>query len=159
MQYKYFILLIFISSCLSQSDRKILETAKDDKGRIVKQVTEGDDLGEGFYRRTVFYDSLGREIKKLEIQDNNKNVQTFEYSDSSTYEENYYDLGETSNYTDTNFSVNHKNLVYTSHVRLNAKGSFIYEFKKWFEPDSIWCKEFFYDSTGSLILGKKVRCK
>ena len=160
MPKTFFILFIFmINSCSFGSDRKVLEVVKDDNGRVIKEVSEGFDSGEGSYWRTVFYDTLGREIKILQIQELSKTVNTFLYSDSSTYEELYYDLGETKDYSDTNFKINDKDLLFSSHIRVNPKSDILYEFKKWFGPDSTTCQEFFYDSTGKLIGDRDVKCK
>ena len=160
MSKTFFILLIFImNSCSFGSDRKVLDVVKDDNGRIIKEVSEGFDSGEGSYWRSVFYDTLGRELKIMEIKDLSKRVITFFYSDTSTYEEFYYDLGETNDYLDTNFKITDKNLYFISHIRTNSKGNILYQFKKWFGTDSTTCQEFFYDSTGKFIEDRDVKCK
>jgi hypothetical protein len=156
----FFILLIFIiNSCSFGSNRKVLEVVKDENGRVIKKVSEGFESGEGTYWRTVFYDTLGREIKIMQIKDLSKTVTIYLYSDSSTYEEQYYDLGETKDYSDTNFKITDKELYFTSHIRINSKGNILYQFKKWFETDSTTCKEFLYDSTGNLIDDRDIECK
>jgi hypothetical protein len=152
------LITLFYVSCSTNSDRKILETVKDSKGRILKQVTESFDLGEGSYRRTTFYDTLGREIKILQIKDENKTLSTFAYSDSSTYEEVYYDLGETKNYLDSNFAITDNDKTFSRHVRL-YKGAIIYEFTKWFYDDSTSCQEVTYDSLGKQLSSNEINCR
>ena len=146
-----------MTSC-SSSDRKILETIKDSKGRILKQITEGFDLGEGSYRRTIFYDTIGREIKILQIKDESKSVNVFNYSDSSTYEELYYDLGDTKDYLDSNFTVSEKDMTYARHVRL-VNGSIVYKFTKWFDSAGSSCQEIYYDSSGKQLSINETNCR
>jgi hypothetical protein len=152
------LITLFYVSCSTNSDRKILETVNDSKGRIQKQVTEGFNLGEGSYRRTTFYDTLGREINILEIKDQNKTLNTFKYSDSSTYDEVYYDLGETKNYLDSNFAVTEKDITFIRHVRL-YKGAITYQFTKWFYDDSTSCQEVIYDSSGKQLSFTETNCR
>jgi len=147
-----------LGSCFHQSSNKILETEKDNNGRIIKQVTEGYEYGEGSFRRSTFFDTLGRKTKVLEVKDNNKIVETFEYSDSLTYEVTYYDLGHTNSYTDSNFTVTEKDIVFIRHVRLNSKGTEIYEYQKWF-GDRIYCQEIVYDSLGKEVSFQEINCR
>jgi len=148
-----------LASCIDQSsNNKVLQTIKDHKGRIIKEETEGYEYGEGSFRRTTFFDTLGRKTKVLEIKDNNKFVETFEYSDSLTYEFTYYDLGHTGSYTDSNFIVTEKDIVLIRHVRLNSKSTEIYEYQKWL-GDSIYCQETVYDSLGKEVSFKEINCR
>lgn len=159
MRFLLFILFsLALGSCIDQSSTKVLQMEKDSNGRIIKEVTEGYEYGEGSYYRTTFFDTLGRITKIFEVKDYNKTVNTYEYSDSSTYEFIYYDLGHTNSYTDSNFIVTEKDISFIKHVRLNSKGTEIYEYQKWLD-DSIYCQETFYDSLGREISFKEINCR
>ena len=149
---------LLLSTCVNESNTRVLETQKDYKGRIVKEVSEGFEYGEGSFRRTTFFDTLGRKTKVLEVKDYNKIVETYEYSDSLTYDFIYYDLGHTDSYTDSNFFVTKTDIVFIRHVRLNIKGTEIYEYQKWLD-DSIYCQETVYDSLGKQISFRTLNCR
>jgi hypothetical protein len=156
--HRLIILIFFLSSCQNRSNKKILQTQKDDKGRIVMEITEGYDYGEGSFRRTTYFDTLNRKTKILEVKDNNKTVETFEYSDSSTYRYIYYELGRTDNYADQNFTTSEKDIAFIRHVRLNQKGVIIYMYTKWF-GETIHCQENIFDSKGKELSFKYIDCK
>ena len=152
------IITLSLNACLQKTDKKVLHVDRDDKGRILKEVSEGYLYGEGSFRRTTYFDTLGRQIKILEVKDNNKTVEVFIYSDSSTFQHIYYDLGHTGSYLDTNFAVSDSSKTFVRHIRLDKKGSEIYSFTKWFD-DTIYCQEAWYDSTGRQLSLKETNCR
>jgi cytochrome c biogenesis factor len=145
-------------SCTTHSEKNVLVVEKNKKGQIVKEVSEGYDNGEGSYYRTIFFDTLGRITRINQVLDKTKTVETYEFSDSSTYEFTYYGLGNTDNYSDSNYKVSEQDIRFSKHIRINSKGIEVYELTKWYQ-DSVYCEEIIYDSTGKELSFKNVECR
>jgi hypothetical protein len=152
--------LLSASSC-NRSKETVLSEKKDAVGRLYEKVVSGYTSDEGSYQKTFRYDTLGRLLEERAVVDGNKHKIAYFYYGDTSYALHYYDLGPASTYSDSVFISSDNQLSFIEYVRLNNSGIVAYELRRNFDhdPDSIYCTETLYDTTGNMTLHREIACE
>ena len=98
----------------TRSREKIIDEQFHKNGNIAIRKVEGYDCCEGFYKKTIIYDSNGRKIETYGNQDGSRFKELLKYQDSTVVFEGYYTIYNDSFVTANNFDVKKSMLSYLS---------------------------------------------
>lgn len=98
----------------TRSSEKIIYEQLHKNGNIAIRKVEGYDCCEGFYKKTMIYDSKGRKIETYGNQDGSRFKEIFKYQDSTIVFEGYYVIYNDSLENENNFDVANSMLIYLS---------------------------------------------
>lgn len=155
MNFLRIIFLLCLFSCKASTIKTEDKTdfIKDEKGRTIVKIETGSNSGPFKdtnatslpFKIVTYYDSLGRPIKVKAIKLNFKSLETFYYKDTLSVLWTVYELGRSSDITDTTFINNPIDISLVKEQRLNKKNELIYEYTET-RDSTKKCTESIYDS-------------
>lgn len=147
------ILLVFILSC-NLNEKTILHQEFDKEGRLVSEKVEGYDCCEGFYTKTLTYDTLGNIIEVFGNVDGGRMKEVYKYTSSHLVFSGYYSIYRDS--LDTDFDVDLTNIDYfteTEYYQNEQKKHYkSLDFHNWNNRDTASLTIRKYDSLGNILV-------
>lgn len=158
------IILIFGFSAFimyqTRSTQEVIEEKYHSNGNLAMQKIKGYDCCEGFFEKTVMYDTEGRKIDVFGNQDGSRIKEIFRYHDSDLIFEGYYMIDNDS--LTENFEVDNSSLIlsleteYYPNKRVKSKKQLSF-YEKLNKRDTASFEIEKFDSLGQIIVDREYR--